>query len=65
MPLSRALANVVLTNPCPHCGHKLEKKGSWFQSIGHYRCEACRQETAMEYDAKVELFEAQAHLAED
>jgi transposase-like protein len=44
MPLSRALANVTLTNPCPHCGHKLEKKGSWFQSIEHYSCEACRGE---------------------
>jgi uncharacterized protein YbbK (DUF523 family) len=32
MALSRALANVLLTHPCPSCGHKLKKNGSWFKS---------------------------------
>jgi|HubBroStandDraft_6_1064221.scaffolds.fasta_scaffold1321194_2 transposase-like protein len=63
MPLSRALANVILANPCPHCGHTLEKKGSWFQTVGRYRCEACQQEVSIRYDDKVKLFEAHAHLA--
>jgi hypothetical protein len=31
MPLSRALRSVLLTRPCPHCGHKLVKKGAGFK----------------------------------
>ena len=32
MPLTSGLLDVLLSHPCPHCGHKHEKKGSWFQN---------------------------------
>jgi hypothetical protein len=63
MPLSRALANVLLTHPCPSCCHKLKKNGSWFMGIRNYRCEACQEDIHMEYEAKIKLFDAHAHLA--
>jgi hypothetical protein len=65
MPLSRALANVFLTYPCPHCGHKLEKPGAWFQSIGQYRCNACRRDVRIRYNDKAKLFDAHIRLADN
>lgn len=62
MALSPALFNVLLTRPCPHCGHNLEKTGSWFKVIHSYRCEGCHADNVMSYPARVELFEAHAHL---
>jgi transposase-like protein len=62
MPLSRALLPVLLTSPCPHCRHRLEKKGGWFQSVSHYRCGACHQEVSVSYEDKVKLFDDHAHL---
>jgi hypothetical protein len=61
MPLSRALANVLLTRRCPSCGHMLTKKGSWFRSIGHYRCEGCLEDIPLSYEAKVQLFDDHAN----
>ncbi len=58
MPLSRALLNVLLTYPCPRCGHELEMKGSWFRTIRNYRCGSCKQEIRMTYGAKIALFNA-------
>ena len=63
MPLSGVLTHVLLTRPCPHCGHKLEKKGSWFQAIARYQCEGCYRPLAMTRDARIELFEAHADPA--
>lgn len=60
MPLPRTLANVLLTHRCPRCGHEHAKKGIWFQTITHYRCESCRLEMRMTYLAKIKLFEAHA-----
>jgi transposase-like protein len=57
MSLPARLASVVLSRPCPYCGHVLDKKGSWFQHISHYRCESCQKQVEMTYEAKVELFE--------
>jgi transposase-like protein len=62
MALSRALVTVLLSMPCPHCGHKLEKVGSWFQSTRHYECEGCRQTVRVRYEDKVKLFDDHAHL---
>jgi len=62
MPLSHALANVLLTHPCPICGHKLEKIGRWFMGIRNYRCYACQADIPMGYKAKLTLFDAHAHL---
>jgi hypothetical protein len=64
MPLSSVLAQVLLTHPCPHCGHKLEKKGSWFQAIARYQCEACFGPVRLTQDAKIKLFDAYACLVE-
>jgi hypothetical protein len=63
MALSRALANVLLTHPCPSCGHKLKKNGSWFKGIKNYRYEACQEVIPMGYEAKIKFFEAHVHLA--
>jgi transposase-like protein len=62
MPLSRALLHVLLRHACPHCGHELERKGSYFQTVGHYRCETCEGQVRIGYEDKVELFEKHAHL---
>ena len=64
MPLSVALLNVFLSRACPSCGHKLVKKGSWFQTIGSYACEECKADIRMSYEAKVTLFDAHAHLVD-
>jgi DNA-directed RNA polymerase subunit RPC12/RpoP len=65
MPLTKGLLDVLLSYPCPHCGHKQEKKGSWFQTVGHYACWSCGQIVRMRYDDKLRLFEANAHRAAD
>ena len=62
MSLSRALVGVILTNPCPHCGHNLEMKGSWFQAVSNYRCKSCEQKVRLAYEDKLRLFDAHADL---
>jgi endogenous inhibitor of DNA gyrase (YacG/DUF329 family) len=57
MPLSGRLADIVLSRPCPYCGHVLDKKGSWFQHISLYKCGGCQKQVQMTYEAKVELFD--------
>jgi transposase-like protein len=56
MPLSQGLLNVVLSRPCPHCQHVLERKGSFFQSASHYTCTSCAKRVAMGYQDKLKLF---------
>ena len=65
MPLTKGLLDVLLSHPCPHCGHKHEKKGGWFQTIGQYSCSSCGQSVRMAYNDKVCLFEANAHRTID
>jgi hypothetical protein len=48
--------------PFPSCGHMLTKKGSWFKTIGHYRCEGCLEDIPLSYEAKVQLFDDHANL---
>ena len=62
MPLARALQSVLLTMPCPHCGHRLAKKGSWFQTVSYFRCGACRRGVRVPYEEKLRLFDDHAHL---
>ena len=63
LALTKGLLDVLLSHPCPHCGHKQEKKGSWFKTIGHYTCPSCGHSVQMSYDEKIRLFEANAHRA--
>ena len=63
MPLTKGLLDVLLSHPCPYCGHKVENKGSWFKTISHYTCPSCGHSVQMSYDDKVRLFEANAHRA--
>ena len=58
LPLSTKLMHVLLTRPCPHCGHMLEKLGRWFHAIRRYQCEGCGADVQMGYSEKVVLFEA-------
>ncbi len=62
MPLSAALANVLLTYACPHCGFAMVRRGRAFQTMARYRCGSCGREVRMTYDMKVRLFDANAHL---
>src|SRR6266516_4613445 len=55
MPLSGALANIVLGRPCPYCGHVVHKKGSWFQSISHYKCASCKKQWAVDHGNHIVL----------
>jgi transposase-like protein len=57
MPLPVHLANVVLAHPCPHCGNLFQKTGGWFQNIGRYTCEVCKQAVRMTYSDKLALFD--------
>ena len=63
MALTKGLANVLLSHPCPYCGHKHEKTGRYFQTLRDYRCPSCERSVQMTYDDKVRLFEANAHRA--
>ena len=63
MALNKGLLQVLLSHPCPRCGHKQEKKGSWFKTIGHYTCPSCGHSVQMGYDEKARLFQANAHRA--
>ena len=35
------LMNVLLSHPCPHCGHNHTKTRRWFSVIGNYQCAFC------------------------
>ena len=61
MSLPKGLLHVFLSHPCPHCGHKHEKIGAWFQAINHYDCPSCGQSVRMTYEDKVRLFEINVH----
>jgi hypothetical protein len=63
MPLTKGLLDVLISHPCSHCGHKHEKEGRWFQTIGHYRCPSCGHSVRITYDDKVRLFDTNAHRA--
>jgi transposase-like protein len=60
--LSRALRHALLTMLCPHCGHKLERPGSWFQTVTRYECDGCHQTVHIRYEDKVKLFNDHNHL---
>jgi predicted RNA-binding Zn-ribbon protein involved in translation (DUF1610 family) len=62
MPLDIRLMTMVLSHPCPHCGQKLMKKGSWFASRATYSCSDCHRLVLMTYGAKVTLFAKHDHL---
>jgi transposase-like protein len=63
MPLSPALSDALMTHLCPRCGHKLERKGSYFRTITHYRCGSCQHKVGVSYEDKLKLFDAHSHLA--
>jgi predicted RNA-binding Zn-ribbon protein involved in translation (DUF1610 family) len=56
MPLSAHMAKVVMTYPCPQCGHPLVKEGSWFKTASNYMCASCGTAVQMTYAAKLRLF---------
>jgi len=63
MPLAKGLSTVLLSHPCPHCGHTHTKKGSYYQTVAHYKCTSCCRDVRMTYDLKLRLFDANAHRA--
>jgi hypothetical protein len=63
MSLSTRLRPIDLRLACKHCGHPLIKKGSWFMTVAHFKCEGCKREVPVTYSDKVALFKKHAHLA--
>jgi transposase-like protein len=63
MSLSTQLRPIDLRLECKHCGHPLIKKGAWFLTAAHFRCEGCKREVTVTYSDKVALFDKHAHLA--
>ncbi|MDB5483252.1 MAG: hypothetical protein JWO83_4305 [Caulobacteraceae bacterium] len=63
MPLTRDLDQILLTHPCPHCGHGLEKTGRWFTTAAGFRCGGCGVPSRITYDIKLRLWAVNAHLA--
>jgi DNA-directed RNA polymerase subunit RPC12/RpoP len=63
MGLDRKLMDVLLSRPCPHCGHNLTMRGSWFCMIANYLCARCHQKVRMTYPAKLALFRRHVNLA--
>ena len=64
MPLSVRLRDVPLTFLCPHCQHPLIRKGSWFTTVAHFKCDGCGTRVRITYPQKVALFAGHGHLAD-
>jgi transposase-like protein len=47
---------------CPFCTRALVKSGSWFQTIGRFKCNGCQLEVRLTYSDKVALFDKHAYL---
>jgi transposase-like protein len=62
MPLSLSLHSVSMIFECPFCTRALVKSGSWFQTIGRFKCNGCQREVRLTYSDKVALFDKHAHL---
>ena len=62
MTLSSKLNDVLLTYPCPKCGHPLIKKGSHFKLVRTLKCATCGHAKHWTYDEKVKLFDKHRHL---
>jgi hypothetical protein len=56
MGLPDDFADVMMTLACGTCGFALTKKGSWFNSASHYKCESCGVQGRVTYPDKVRLF---------
>jgi hypothetical protein len=56
MSLPDGFAEVMMMLACRTCGFALTKKGSWFKSARHYKCEGCGMRGLVTYDDKIRLF---------
>lgn len=63
MVLSNELYDVDLTFECPHCDHRLVRKGSRFALLSSYKCPGCGRNVRINYDDKVKLFDKHKYLA--
>jgi DNA-directed RNA polymerase subunit RPC12/RpoP len=59
---SKQLYATELTFACPHCSHKLVKKGSWFARASGFKCAGCGRKVRISYEDKVRLFDGYVHL---
>jgi len=60
MAIPDELRDVEMTYECPACQNAIVKKGSWFKTIGTFRCDSCGTSLRIGYLDKVALF--QKHL---
>jgi transcription elongation factor Elf1 len=63
MTIPNHLSDVALTFECPYCGHPIVRKGSWFKSIAHFKCENCHRNVHFGYPDKLALFDHYSRLA--
>jgi ribosomal protein L37AE/L43A len=57
MPIPDDLRDVAITYECPACQKPIVKKGSWFKTIGNFRCSSCQSTLRIGYLDKVALFQ--------
>jgi hypothetical protein len=62
VPLNHALEHVPLCHSCRNCGQVLERAGSWFKSVGRYRCAGCATDCHLTYEDKLKLFADHEYL---
>ena len=61
MPLDLDLFPIVLSNPCPDCGHVMKKTGAWFsRAQSCYTCPTCCKQVSMNYLDKIKVFDRHA-----
>jgi hypothetical protein len=60
MPLPLGLSEITMSHPCQNCGHKLERRGSWFLSQRQFTCRSCLKLVTITYDEKIRLFDSYA-----
>ncbi|CDX22223.1 conserved hypothetical protein [Mesorhizobium sp. ORS 3324] len=61
VPIPDELRHVAMTFECPLCNHAIIKKGSWFKTIGTFKCDACGNRIRLGYEDKLALFENTKH----
>jgi hypothetical protein len=63
MPIPDELRDVAMTYECPACQKPIVKKGSWFKTIGNFRCGSCHVSLRIGYPDKLALFQKHRKFA--
>ena len=44
MPLPSQLRDTLLSSACPHCGHRFERRASWFKQFRAFKIDKAHRE---------------------